>query len=154
MWLLDHIPPAFLLWIVYGTFIAGIVAYVLSFFSAVIPAISLYKTPLHFISLVLLTLGVYLYGCNDTEVYWRQKVADSQVAYKKEIDAATIELKKATEDIILEKKKTQDAINAQHIIIRNQILTITERIDSGCIVDPLAIKVLNDASVFPAKGLK
>lgn len=154
MWLIDQLSTTMFRWGIYSVFIIGGIAYILSFFSAIIPPLVLYKTPLHFISLILLALGVYMYGCNDTTTYWRQKVIDANAEHTKALNTAKIELKKATDDIVIEQQKTQAAIDTQHVIIKNRILTITERIDSICTVDQSAIQLLNDASLFPSKEVK
>jgi len=100
---------------------------------------------LNVISVTCIICGVYLYGCNDTEIYWRAKVTEANIA----INKAKVELQSATAQIEVVQKQKQQAIDHQRVIIKDRILTITERIDSICKVDASATQVLNDAAIYP-----
>ena len=149
MWLLGIIPAAYLQFIIYGVFSLGIAIYVGSFFSNVI-----YAESLKIIAVLCMIFGIYVYGCVDTELYWRDKVATAQIIYQKKIDTANAELATVTIQLVEEQKKKQQVIIQQHDVIKNQILTITERIDSICKVDSSAIKVLNDSAKYPVEKIK
>lgn len=149
MWLLGILPAAYLQIIIYSVFLLGIAMYIGSFFSNVI-----YTEPLKIIAVLCMIFGIYVYGCVNTELYWRDKVVTSQIAYQKKIDAANIELTSVTTQLVAEQQKKQQVIIQQHDVIKNQILTITEKIDSICKVDSTAIQVLNDSAQYPVKGTK
>lgn len=151
MWLLGILPEQLIQYIIYGMFMLGITSYLASFFSNLLPILASYKPLLNLASAVCIVFGIYLYGCNDTEQYWRKKVADANAEHAAEIVKAKEELKDATTQILIEQQKTKDAIEHQRVIIKDRILTITERIDSTCKVDNSAIQILNDAAIYPIK---
>jgi hypothetical protein len=84
MWILDFLPDAFVHFLV----LAGIAGTIASFFLGMIPFIGTYKLPIQIISLVLLSLGVYLEGGLSNQEQWRIKVAELETKLAKQRENA------------------------------------------------------------------
>lgn len=137
MWILDFLPDAFVHFLV----LAGIAGTVASFFLGIIPFINTYKLPIQIISLVILSLGVYLEGGLSNQEQWRIKVAELETKLAKQREnAANINTQIVTNTII--KKQ----------IIKEKGETIIEYIDREVVKYdkfcpiPLSVITSHDAS--------
>lgn len=89
MWILRFLPD----WIFYAMLFAGIVGFAVTYLLKYIPfpAIRIYRTPIQLVSIVLITVGVYMCGAISNEESWqtkvtelKQKVAEAEVKSGKE----------------------------------------------------------------------
>ena len=62
MWLLHLLPDSFLIYVINGICIAGVVATVLGFFLGWVPFVGRWKLPLQLLGIALLVAGVYFKG--------------------------------------------------------------------------------------------
>jgi hypothetical protein len=94
------------------------------------------------IGIAVLVLGVWLRGGYDTEMAWRDKVAnlESKVAAS-EVKSADANVKIKT--VVKEKIKIVHDVQVQ---IQERIKEVEKRIDADCKVDPEAIIIINDAA--------
>jgi len=146
MWFLLHlIPDNFLHLIVHGITVIGIVGFAISIFAKKIPFISSYGVMLGLISLLILVLGVYLEGGYGVEMMWRNKAADLQ----KQI--AIAEEKSKTVNAVIETQVVKELQTVHDVQVKwkEKLVTITEKIDAQCTVDPDAIDLLNKAAMNP-----
>ena len=146
MWLLLHlIPDSFLLLIVHGITLLGVIGFLLAIFAKKIPLISNYGVTLGLVSIVVLVLGVYLEGGYGVEMMWRDKAADLQ----KQI--ALSEEKSKTVNAVIETQivKEVQTVHDVKIKLQDRLVTIKEKIDAECTVDPDAIDLLNKAAMNP-----
>ena len=79
MWILDFLPDAFVHFLV----LAGILGTVAGFVLGMIPFVATYRVAIQIISLVILTLGVYLEGGLSNQEQWRIKVAELETKLAK-----------------------------------------------------------------------
>jgi len=146
MWLLLHlIPDGFLHLIVHGITVLGVISFLISIFAKKIPIISNYGVILGLVSLLILVLGVYLEGGYGVEMMWRNKAADLQK------QVALAEEKSNTVNTVIETKVVKEiqTVHDMQIKWKDKLVTITEKIDSQCTVDPDAIDLLNKAAMNP-----
>jgi hypothetical protein len=78
MWILHFLPDSFILYIVYSAMALGAIGILASYIIKFIPFLNIYRTPIQITSIVLFCAGVYWYGGYDTEMTWRQRVADME----------------------------------------------------------------------------
>jgi hypothetical protein len=147
MWIISFLPD----WVFHAITFAGVLGTVAGFVLGMIPVIKTYIIPVRVISILLLSLGLYLEGGLADYAVWEAKV--------KEVEAklAEAELKSAKENTKIVTKvitKTQ--------IVRTRGETITKYIDreiikydtkfapgGQCEIPKEFIKALNDAAEAP-----
>lgn len=147
MWILQWLPDSLMLIAVHGLLVVGIIMVGLSITVAdkvfrFSPAAPMYRILFQLVSVLILSLGIYLKGGANTEISWRQKVAD------------------LTHKVSLAQEKSEKVnidINAKVItntrIIREKAKTIIQYIDRPVFIEfdkvcPLpsdAITLHNDA---------
>lgn len=151
MWMLSWLPDSFLIWAINIILIAGVIGtiasllfkFLIKYFPWVIP----YRLLLQLISVVLLIAGVYLRGGYDTEMEWRNRVAELEAKVKvseEKSKEANVQIQTVYKDKIKLVKETQ-------VVIQERIKEVEKRIDAECKVDPEVITILNDAAVRKQK---
>ena len=106
MWILNFIPDI----VFHAIVIAGILGMIASFFLGYMPFISLYKTPIQIISVIILVFGVWVEGANSNNESWKLKVKEleakvSQAQIKSnEINTKLVEKIAENQKIIKDKK--------------------------------------------------
>jgi hypothetical protein len=146
MWILLHlIPDSFLHFIVHSITALGLLGFVISIFAKKIPFISNYGVILGLLSLLILVFGVYLEGGYGVEMMWRNKAADLQ----KQVELAEEKSKTANSKIEVQVVKEIQTVHDVQVKWKEKLVTITEKIDAQCTVDPAAIDLLNKAAMNP-----
>lgn len=106
MWILNFIPDI----VFHAIVIAGILGMIASFFLGYMPFISLYKTPIQIVSVIVLVFGVWVEGANSNNESWKLKVKEleakvSQAQIKSnEINTKLVEKIAENQKIIKDKK--------------------------------------------------
>jgi hypothetical protein len=141
-WMLSLIPNAILNWVYWAIIAIGLTGLFAGWFGKFIPFYGKYVGILKPIGIVLLVLGVWLRGGYDTEMAWRDKVAnlEAKVAAS-EVKSADANVKIKT--VVKEKIKVVHDVQVQ---IQERIKEVEKRIDADCKVDPEAITIINDAA--------
>lgn len=140
MWILSFFPD----FVVHLILILGIVGVIAGFVLGFIPFISTYKLPIQIISILLLSLGLYLQGGLANEESWRMKV--------KELEAKVAEAKAKSEKVntqIVTKIVTKDKIIKEK---GDEIIKIVEKevekINNTCPAVPnIGVKIHNAAAL-------
>ncbi len=137
------IPDSILRLFVDAVFIVGVVSTIISFFFLrFFPWINQYKTIAQIVSVVILTCGVYFKGGFDTEMKWRDRVADLEEQVK------IAEAKSAEKNVEIQEKivyKTKKIKEIQ-VVNRDRIVEKRVEIDKDCVVAPEAIEIHNAAA--------
>jgi hypothetical protein len=138
MWIINWLPE----FIVHLIFLAGIIGTIAGFVLGFIPFISKYKLPIQIISLLLLSLGVYLEGGLAEKAKWELRVKEM------EAQVAEAQAKSAVVNTqIVEKVVTQKQIVKEK---GEKIVQYIDReikvFDNSCTVPEPAIKVHNMAA--------
>ncbi len=138
MWIINWLPE----FIVHLIFLAGVVGTIAGFVLGFIPLISKYKLPIQIISLILLSLGVYLEGGLAEKAKWELRVKEM------EAKVAQAETKSAIVNTeIVEKVITQKQIVK---VKGDKVIEYIDRevkvFDNTCTVPEIAIKAHNMAA--------
>lgn len=146
MWIITVLPE----WAFHLLFSAGIIGTVAGFFLGMIPAVRQYKLPIQVISLLVLTLGVYLEGSLADYKEWEARVKEM------EAKVAVAEEKAKTKNV-----EVQEKIVTQTKVIREKGKDIIKYIDKevvkteeiikyieNCPVPKAIIDIHNDAAVL------
>ncbi len=138
MWIINWLPE----FIVHLIFLAGVVGTIAGFVLGFIPLISKYKLPIQIISLLLLSLGVYLEGGLAEKAKWELRVKEM------EAKVAQAETKSAVVNTeIVEKVITQkQVIKVKGDKVIEYIDREVKVFDNTCTVPEMAIKAHNMAA--------
>jgi len=147
VWLLHFLPDSFIQFIVHTILLAGIVGCILSFFVVnkilrLLPGLSKYATLAQMVSAALLTIGVYLEGGYNTEMQWRERVA--QVEAK----VAQAEQQSKEANIKLDKKSAAKikVIQGRQIVVKQYIDREVTKYDATCPIPKEVVKAHNAAA--------
>ena len=138
MWIINWLPE----FVVHLIFLAGVVGTIAGFVLGFIPFVSKYKLPIQIISLILLSLGVYLEGGLAEKAKWELKVKEM------EVKVAEAEAKSAVVNTeIVEKVITQkQVIKVKGDKVIEYIDREVKVFDNTCTVPEIAIKAHNMAA--------
>ena len=138
MWIINWLPE----FVVHLIFLAGVVGTIAGFVLGFIPFVSKYKLPIQIISLILLSLGVYLEGGLAEKAKWELRVKEM------EVKVAEAEAKSAVVNTeIVEKVITQrQVIKVKGDKVIEYIDREVKVFDNTCTVPEIAIKEHNMAA--------
>lgn len=146
--MLSLIPSAILNWLYWAIIAAGLTGLVASWIGRYIPFYGRYATILKPIGIVLLVVGVWLRGSYDTEMIWRERVAEIE----KKVEVAEAKSQE-TNVVIQEKIVEKEKIVTQYIdLVKTEIQVQKEYIDKDCKVSDEAINVYNKSVAGPKEG--
>ena len=135
MWIINWLPE----FVVHLIFLAGIVGTIAGFVLGFIPFVSKYKLPIQIISLLLLSLGVYLEGGLAEKAKWELRVKEMEARVAK----AQAEAAAANATIITEVVKEKEYIKVKGDKIIQYIDREIKVLDDNCTVPDIAIKAHN-----------
>jgi hypothetical protein len=142
MWMLSFVPDAWLILAVYGVLAAGAGLYTFSYFTAFVPALIPFKEPVRILGTVLVIAGVYFYGSYDTEMSWRDKVAENE----KRIAQAEAAAREANEKLATKAKERTRVIYQNGTIVRQYIDREVVKYDETCKIPDVVVKAHNAAA--------
>jgi hypothetical protein len=149
-WMLNLIPSAVLNWIYWAIIAAGLTGLVASWIGKWIPFYGRYATILKPVGIALLVLGVWLRGSYDTEMIWRERVAEMEQKVQV-AEAKSQETNVVIQEKIVEKEK----IVTQYVdLVKTEIQVQKEYIDKDCKISDEAINVYNKSLVGPNEADK
>ena len=135
MWIINWLPE----FVVHMIFLAGVVGTIAGFVLGFIPFVSKYKLPIQIISLLLLSLGVYLEGGLAEKAKWELRVKEMEARVAK----AQAEAAAANATIITEVVKEKEFIKVKGDKIIEYIDREVRVFDENCTVPDIAIKAHN-----------
>jgi hypothetical protein len=143
MWfLLSFVPDWFINYFVHIIFGAGVVGIIAGAFLSKVPFVNQYGVLIKIVSNILFVVGLFLEGGLQTELAWREKVADLQ----KKIEIAQQQSKETNAKIeqkVAEKvKNIKDNVNANRQTIENNRASI----NAECKLSDTAWLLYNGAS--------
>jgi len=149
MWfLLSFIPDWFINYFVHIIFGVGVVGIIVGAFLSKVPFVSQYGFLIKIVSNILFVVGLFLEGGLQTELAWREKVADLQ----KKIEIAQQQSKETNAKIeqkVAEKvKNIKDNVNANRQIIEENRVVI----NAECKLSDTAWLLYNGASQNAVAG--
>jgi len=143
MWfLLSFVPDWFINYFVHIIFSVGVTGIIVGAFLSKVPFVNQYGVLIKIVSNILFVVGLFLEGGLQTELAWREKVADLQ----KKIEIAQQQSKETNAKIeqkVVEKvKNIKDNVNANRQTIENNRASI----NAECKLSDTAWLLYNSAS--------
>ena len=112
-WIISLIPDSIFIWLTYAIIAFGVGLYVASKLVIWIPMMGQYKLPAEVVGVVLLSVGMYLFGSYGTEMVWRARVEELEGKVK-----AAEEKSQQVNVVIQEKVVTKIKVVKENCIIR------------------------------------
>lgn len=146
MWLLQLFPSTFLEIIVHGILLVGIILTSVSILLITplirfFPRVSEYYRLVQILSVVILSVGVYLQGGYNTEMIWRQKVTELE----NKIKIAEEESDKVNEDIQAEVNTNVKNISERSKNIIKHVDRVVIKYEKQCPIPQEIIDIHNEA---------
>ncbi|NDB83706.1 MAG: hypothetical protein EB127_13425 [Alphaproteobacteria bacterium] len=132
MWIINWLPE----FIVHLIFLAGVVGTIAGFVLGFIPFVSKYKLPIQIISLLLLSLGVYLEGGLSEKAKWELRVKEMEA----KVAAAQAESQKTNVQIVEKIVTEKEYIKVKGQKVVEYIDREVKVFDANCTVPEVAIK--------------
>ena len=132
MWIINWLPE----FVVHLIFLAGIVGTIAGFVLGFIPFVSKYKLPIQIISLLLLSLGVYLEGGLAEKAKWELRVKEMEA----KVAAAQAESQKTNVQIVEKIVTEKEYIKVKGAKVVEYIDREVKVFDENCDVPEVAIK--------------
>jgi len=132
MWIINWLPE----FVVHLIFLAGIVGTIAGFVLGFIPFVSKYKLPIQIISLLLLSLGVYLEGGLAEKAKWELRVKEMEA----KVAAAQAESQKTNVQIVEKIVTEKEYIKVKGAKVVEYIDREVKVFDSNCSIPEVAIK--------------
>jgi len=141
MWILHLLPDSFLIYVINGICIAGLVATVLGFFLGWVPFVGRWKLPLQLLGIALLVAGVYFKGGYSTEMEWRARVAEVE----KKVAIAEAKAKKANTQVQTKIVTKIVKIKEKQQVVKERIQQNKEVINRECKLSDEAVSIYNSS---------
>ncbi len=148
MWIINWLPE----FVVHLIFLAGVVGTIAGFVLGFIPFVSKYKLPIQIISLILLSLGVYLEGGLAEKAKWELRVKEMEVKVAEAEAKSAVVNTEIVEKVVTEKQIVK--VKGDKVI--EYIDREVKVFDNTCTVPEIAIKAHNMAAKneAPSEGGK
>lgn len=138
MWIINWLPE----FVVHLILLAGIVGTIAGFVLGFIPFINTYKLPIQIISLLLLSLGLYLEGGLAEKAKWELRVKEMEVKVAEAEAKSAVVNTEIVEKVITEKQIVK--VKGDKVI--EYIDREVKVFDNTCTVPEIAIKAHNMAA--------
>lgn len=156
MWLLNLIPAGIMYGFIWSVIIAGVIGFTATFFTDFIPVpqLRIWASAVRVVSVIMMVLGVYLYGGYGVQMYWKGEITRQ----KEEIARLEKQSGVVTEKVVIQyKEKVKIVKEKGNVIIRKVPEYITRESDAKCII-PNSFVVLHDSAAKneipdPARGV-
>ena len=132
MWIINWLPE----FVVHLIFLAGIVGTIAGFVLGFLPFVGKYKLPIQIISLLLLSLGVYLEGGLAEKAKWELRVKEMEKKVAEAQAKAAVVNTQIVEKVVTEKEYIK--VKGQKVV--EYIDREVKVFDTNCTVPEVAIK--------------
>ena len=153
MWILSFLPE----FIPHFIFIIGVLGTIAGFVLGFIPFISTYKLPIQIISILILSLGLYLEGGLANEADWKLKVKEVEAKLALKEVKSQAETVKIVEKVVTKtayiKTKGQDIIKYldKEVVKDNEVIKYVETCPA---IPQVILKSVNEAATIPHQATK
>jgi hypothetical protein len=146
MWIINWLPE----FVVHLIFLAGVVGTIAGFVLGFIPFVSKYKLPIQIISLLLLSLGVYLEGGLAEKHKWELRVKEMEA----KVAAAQAESQKTNVQIVEKIVTEKEYIKVKGAKVVEYIDREVKVFDTNCTIPEVAIKAhdMSAGNEAPTEG--
>jgi hypothetical protein len=142
MWMLSFVPDAWLNLAVLGILGLGAAIYILSYFTVLVPPLMPAREFIRILGTLVIVAGVFFYGSYDTEMSWRNRVAEVEARVAR-AEAAS---KTANDKLIKKSAERVQVIKERGTIVRQYIDREVVKYDDSCKIPDVVVNVHNAAA--------
>ena len=146
MWIINWLPE----FVVHLIFLAGVLGTIAGFVLGFLPFVGKYKLPIQIISLLLLSLGVYLEGGLSEKAKWELRVKEMEA----KVAAAQAESQKTNVQIVEKIVTEKEYIKVKGAKVVEYIDREVKVFDTNCTIPEVAIKAhdMSAGNEAPTEG--
>jgi hypothetical protein len=146
MWIINWLPE----FVVHLLFLAGVLGTIAGFVLGFLPFVGKYKLPIQIISLLLLSLGVYLEGGLAEKAKWQLRVKEMEA----KVAAAQAESQKTNVQIVEKIVTEKEYIKVKGAKVVEYIDREVKVFDNNCTIPEVAIKAhdMSAGNEAPTEG--
>jgi hypothetical protein len=149
-WIIQWLPDSMLYALTNTVLVTGLVLTVVASLVKFVPFINIYRLALQLAGVLLLATGLYFRGGYDTEMTWRQRVADLE----EKIRVAENKAPEVTKEIVTKYKDKIVVVNRGVEVVKKEIEIQREVINEGCKLNPTAVELYNRGITGPQETSK
>lgn len=138
MWILSLLPDYF----IHLIFLAGVAGTIAGFVLGFIPLINKYKLPIQIISLLVLSLGLYLEGAMSEKAAWELRVKEMEAKVAQAQAEGAVVNTEIVEKIVTKNKIIKEKGDEIIKYIDREVV----KLDNTCPIPDLAIQIHNAAA--------
>ena len=129
---------------------AGVLTIVLASLIKFVPVINMYRLYFQIAGVVILLSGVYLRGVFETEIVWRERVAQAEAKVRE----AEKRAEEATAQVVTEYRDRVKVVKQKVEVVKKEIQVQREVINADCRLNPTAVDLYNRSITPPVENKK
>ena len=110
----------------------------------------MYRFYFQIAGVIILLSGVYLRGVFETEIVWRERVAEAEA----KVRAAEKKAEEATAQVVIEYRDRVQVVKQRVEVVKKQIEVQREVINADCKLNPTAVDLYNRSIAAPVENKK
>jgi hypothetical protein len=146
-WIISFLPSELLSAISLALLVLGVVLTAVASVVRFVPVINMYRLYFQIAGVVILLSGVYLRGVFETEIVWRQRVAEAEA----KIRAAEKRAEEATAQVVVEYRDRVQVVKQRVQVVKKEIEVQREVINADCKLNPTAVELYNRSIAAPVE---
>lgn len=146
-WIISFLPNELLSAISLALLVLGVVLTAVASVVRFVPVINMYRLYFQIAGVVILLSGVYLRGVFETEIVWRQRVAEAEA----KIRAAEKRAEEATAQVVVEYRDRVQVVKQRVQVVKKEIEVQREVINADCKLNPTAVELYNRSIAAPVE---
>ena len=146
-WIISFLPSELLSAISLVLLALGVLLTVVASVIKFVPVINMYRLYFQIAGVVILLGGVYLRGVFETEIVWRQRVAEAEA----KIREAEKQAEQATAQVVIEYRDRVQVVKQRVEVVKKQIEVQREVINADCKLNPTAVELYNRSIAAPVE---
>ena len=146
-WIISFLPSELLSAISLALLVLGVVLTAVASVIKFVPVINMYRLYFQIAGVVILLSGVYLRGVFETEIVWRQRVAEAEAKIKEAEKRAA----EATAQVVVEYRDRVQVVKQRVQVVKKEIEVQREVINADCKLNPTAVELYNRSITAPVE---
>lgn len=149
-WIISFLPSELLSAISLALLVLGVLLTAVASIIKFVPVINMYRLYFQIAGVIILLSGVYLRGVFETEIVWRERVAEAQA----QVRAAEKRAEETTAQVVVEYRDRVQVVKQRVEVVKKQIEVQREVVNADCKLNPTAVDLYNRSIVAPVENQK
>ena len=149
-WIISFLPNELLSAISLILLAVGVLTIAVASIIKLVPVINMYRFYFQIAGVIILLSGVYLRGVFETEIVWRERVAEAEA----KVRAAEKKAEEATAQVVIQYRDRVQVVKQRVEVVKKQIEVQREVINADCKLNPTAVDLYNRSIAAPVENKK